>query len=98
MRSEVRRWNCRKCSRSNEIVPALGGRLKCDFCGDVRGMQQSRRRVGEILRRWTVDSLSFVGEQLRPRPGFEDELVADVRRLNLAAVAAKLTAVRSAPA
>jgi hypothetical protein len=96
MRSEARNWNCGKCGRPNEMVPALGGLWKCEFCGDVRATRQSR--VGERLRRWRTDSPSSSGDQLRPRLGFEDELVADVRRLNFVAVAAKLAAARSAPA
>ena len=96
MRSEARNWNCGKCGRSNEIVPALGGLWKCEFCGDVRETRQSR--ADESFRRRTTYSPSSSGYQLRPRLGFEDELVADVRRLNFVAVAAKLAAAPSAPA
>jgi hypothetical protein len=84
---------CQKCG-SARIAPVSDTTLKCENCADGMHFQPRRPRVGEVLRRWTADASSSTGRQVRARAAFEDPLVADVRRLRLAAVVSKLEAVK----
>lgn len=92
MKYVLGKWNCKRCG-SNKIAP-VSGTLKCEICADGMRLQPERPRVGEILRRWTADAASSIGRQVRARANFEDSLVADVRRLQLVAVASKLAAAK----
>ena len=92
MRSEVRKGSCTNCGRPNNTVPTLARKVKCELCGDDTSIQQESPMVGEVLRRWTIDSLSSGG--LRAHAELEDELVGDVRRFNL--LASRLMSVKSA--
>jgi hypothetical protein len=86
------KWICPKCGSSR--IAAISKALQCGICsGDMR-RQSARRNIGEVLRRWTADAASSMGTQVRARASFEDPLVADVRRLQLVAVASRLAAAR----
>ena len=50
MENKIRKWNCDKCGRSNEIVPALGERLKCEFCGHRSGLGFEDALVADVCR------------------------------------------------
>ena len=86
-------WNCQKCGSTR--IASVSETRECEICSDRMRFQSVRPRVGRILRRWTADAASSMGGQVKARVGFEDPLVADVRRLQLVAVASKLAAAKS---
>ena len=88
------KWICPKCGSTR--IAAISTALNCEICFEGMRRQSSRPGVGEVLRRWTADEASSIGKQVPARAGFEDSLVADVRRLQLVAVASKLAAERFA--
>jgi hypothetical protein len=85
-------WICPTCGSSR--IAAVSKALQCEICSGGMRRQSARRKVGEVLRRWTADAASSMGRQVPSRASFADPLVADVRRLQLGAVASKLAAAR----
>jgi hypothetical protein len=94
MKYVLGKWNCQKCGSTS--IASVSETRECEICSDGMRLQSVRPRVGKILRRWTADAASSIGGQVRARVRFEDPLVADVRRLQLVAVASKLATARVA--
>jgi hypothetical protein len=92
MKYVLGKWICPKCGSTR--IAAISTALNCEVCFEGMRRQSLRPGVGEVLRRWTADAASSTGKQVQARAGFEDPLVADVRRLQLVAVASKLAAAR----
>ena len=88
MKYVLGKWNCQKCGSTR--IASISETHECEVCSDGMRPQFTRPRLGEVLRRWTADAASSIGGQVKARVRFEDPLVADVRRLRLAAVASKL--------
>jgi hypothetical protein len=47
----LRKWNCRNCGRSNEIVVAPDATVKCEYCSDIAPIKPRRVPRGETLVR-----------------------------------------------
>ena len=93
MKYVLGKWNCQKCGSTR--FASVSETRECEICSDGMRLQSVRPRVGAVLRRWTADAASSIGGHLKARVRFEDSLVADVRGLQLVAVASKLAAAKS---
>jgi hypothetical protein len=88
MKYVLGKWSCKKCGSTR--IASLSETRECEVCSDGMHLQSMRPTGGEVFRRRTADAAPSIGRQVKARVDFEDPLVADVRRLRLAAVASKL--------